>query len=81
MQDRRGNRPERDEFDYEPTRSYDPPPREQLETLWREREYGVMRRAAMIAQLKLYGLGISIATGLGVLGSTLLSLIWPGRIK
>lgn len=73
MQDKRGNHPGDDEFDYEPTRSYDPPPMEQLETLWREREYGVMKRAALIAQLKLYGLGISIATGLGVLASTLAS--------
>jgi len=80
MQDRRGNRPPDDEFDYEPTRSYDPSPQEQLETLWCEREYGVMKRAALIAQLKLYGLGISIATGLGMLASTLASL-WPGLRK
>ena len=80
MQDRRGNRPGDDEFDYEPTRSYDPSPQEQLETLWREREYGVMKRAALIAQLKLYGLGISIATGLGVFASTIASL-WPWKMR
>lgn len=80
MQDKRGNRPPHGEFDYEPTRTYDPSSQEQLETLWREREYGVMKRAALIAQLKLYGLLISIATGLGVLASTVAAW-WPGRIK
>jgi hypothetical protein len=80
MRDKRRNQPGDDEFDYEPTRSYDPSPQEQLETLWREREYGVMKRAALIMRLKLYGLLISIATGLGMLASTLASL-WPGRIK
>ncbi len=80
MQDRRGNRRGDDEFDYEGENVIDPDRNEMVDILWRERGHRLWWRAAVATQLKLYGLLISIATGLGMLASMLASL-WPGRIK
>jgi len=80
MQDRRGNRPEDDEFDYEGKNIVDPDRNEMVDILWHERSHRLWLRAAIATQLKLYGLLISIATGLGILASTIASL-WPGRVK
>lgn len=79
MQDRRGNRQEPDDVEY-PLEEHpdDPPLRQQVAILWRERQWARYKRAERVAQLKIYGAWASGGAALAAILSTIVGN-WPTK--